>query len=674
MVQLVDDHGYPPVLYFFWSHPISENKLDKIKKSANTDYFITLEFYDAKRIAQDITDHYPHLLNHLIKKIHKIDINNEMPINIQQRAFYEYLLLSKDSTNLKNVIVDANIMSHLLDGGKSIQALEHDLKDVNIRTGSLKGRLQMLAHAGKVDLIDGIYSLSRDENLKLENIKLRELSRKQELIDIIKKEISKNTDKDLASGIVELITTAYEESLSVQITESNFEPPKLQIFKSTIQRLKVLISTECGLSESDSDALAKKLMELAGDNDYLSEHCSAKLCVNLLADSKLEKYIENKHFYIYLDAPVLIPYLITIIFGNKTFYDKSIRNINLMREHINSLKNKRLRVSNEHFEETVRHFTQAEKLSQFVTSQLIEQLGESKNVYFNFYIQWSNSQGGNLSFDEFIYAFLGLDSDDLRGANRFDVVANCMYGLLTSGNFDVVDNKDSISEEFVERIRRKFIRESHTFRPYRAIENDVYCACILCDNKEHLDSKGYFSTPMLITLDASQYLLRTIIRKEKKHAEWLVYTPQRAIERLSLIGLKISSKSLKDGVLATISDEYFFKENSASLLDTLAIIIGDNRASEGQVIKLVTSLKRKVNEESLEQSEINIEQYNNISYVLLFIHREFKDEFEKIIKLFNDSSHKEELMKVLISKTKGKFDEDKKEVLRNEIKKLIMQM
>jgi len=674
IVKLVDEHNYPSVLYFFWSHPISEYTLDRIKTAAMTKYVITVEFYDAKRISQDITDNYPHLLNHVIKVIHKYDLQNDAPVNIQQRAFYEYLLLSRDSTNLKNAIIDANIMSHLLDGGKSIEKLAVDLKGVNLRTRSLKGRLQMLTHSGKIDFSGNIYSLSKTENTKLENIKLREYARKQDLISIIKDEISKKTDKDLAADVVELITTAYEESLSVQITESKFEPPKLQIFKATVHKLKVLISEECHLQEMESEVLAKKLMELAGNNDYLSEHCSAKLCVNLLADSKLEKYIEDKNFYIYLDAPVLIPYLITIIFGNENLFDKSIKNINLMREHINSLKNKRLRVSNEHFEETVRHFAQAEKLSEFVTDELIEQLGESKNVYFNTFIKWKKNLSSNSSFEDFIYAFLGLEKEDLHGGKKFDIFANCMYDLLISANFDIIDNKDLVSEEFVERVRRKFVRESHSFRPYRAIENDIYCASALCDEKLHLDSKGYFSTPMLITLDSSQYLLRTIIRKENKYAEWLVYTPQRAIERLSLVGLKISSESLKDGVLATISDEYFFKENSASLIDTLSVIIGDNHASEGQVIKLVTSLKRKVNEEAIDHSEIDIEHYNNISYVLLFIHREFKDEFESIIKLFTELKYQEKLMKLLLSKIRGNFDEVQKEALRIEMKKMLLEM
>ncbi|ENG0753524.1 hypothetical protein ABSL17_004902, partial [Escherichia coli] len=240
----------------------------------------------------------------------------EDAINLQQRAFYEYLLLSKDSANLKNEIIKASIMSNLYDGGKSADDILENLKGVSLTKRSLQGRLQNLIHQNKIRLNDGIYSLSPEEIKKLENINLREIVRKEELLSVINNELPRNTSKNLAVQVVDLIIKAYEESINVQLTESKFEPPKLQIFKTIVHNLKVLIRQEYDLDDESSDALAKKLMELAGQNDYLSEHCSAKLCVNLLSDRKLEKYIENKNFYIYFDAPVLIPYLITLMFGD----------------------------------------------------------------------------------------------------------------------------------------------------------------------------------------------------------------------------------------------------------------------------------------------------------------------------------------------------------------------
>ncbi|MBE3549525.1 hypothetical protein IM297_21105, partial [Enterobacter cloacae complex sp. I1] len=75
---LVDEHNYPATLNFFWSHPASEFTLDKIKTKAKKEYGITLEFFDAKRLGQDITNNYPDLLNFLIKDIHKLSANTDL--------------------------------------------------------------------------------------------------------------------------------------------------------------------------------------------------------------------------------------------------------------------------------------------------------------------------------------------------------------------------------------------------------------------------------------------------------------------------------------------------------------------------------------------------------------------------------------------------------------------
>lgn len=674
VTNLVDNHDYPPVLNFFWSHPISEYSLDKIRTKAKSEYSVTLEFYDAKRISQDITDNYPDILDFLMRDIHKYNFEYDEEINIQQRAFYEYLLLSKDSANLKNAILDASIMSNLSDKGKTIDEIDVALHDFKIKRNSLKGRLQQLAHNGKIINSGGLYELTEKERVKIKNIRIRQAARKSEITAIIKAELSKYTSKDLAHEVVKLITTAYEESINVQLTESKFEPPKTAIFNNTFRDLRNLINHECGLKSTDVDELVKRLMEISGQNDYLSEHCSTKLCVNLLADSKLEKYIENKKFYIYFDAPVLIPYLLTIIFNDKTMFDKSISNIDLMRSHINALKNKRLRVSIEHFEETVRHLEQAEKLSLFVTKELVDDLGESKNVYFNVYMRWLEKQAGKATFDDFIYQFIGLEPDGVMAGGKFNVYSGYIYDLLTSACFDIIDNADSIDDKLLGKTKSKYIREIKVARAPRAIDNDIICALTLADDRLHLDEAGYFSTPMLITLDSSQYELRQIIRREIRGAEWLVYTPQRAIERLSLIGLKISPECLKDGILAAISEEYFFNENKSSLIDALSILIGDEISSAGDVIKFVTKLKRKVTEETADKAEIDIEKYNNISYVLLFIHREFKSEINKLIQLFSDSKFKNRLSDILLNAINFEFNEARKDILKRELTSLINEL
>lgn len=50
VVRLVEDHSYPPVLTFFWSHSLSASKQDDLKTNAKRKYRINLEIYDAKKL------------------------------------------------------------------------------------------------------------------------------------------------------------------------------------------------------------------------------------------------------------------------------------------------------------------------------------------------------------------------------------------------------------------------------------------------------------------------------------------------------------------------------------------------------------------------------------------------------------------------------------------------
>ncbi|EGD8978183.1 hypothetical protein DN797_26855, partial [Escherichia coli] len=97
-------------------------------------------------------------------------------------------------------------------GGKSADDILENLKGVSLTKRSLQGRLQNLIHQNKIRLNDGIYSLSPEEIKKLENINLREIVRKEELLSVINNELPRNTSKNLAVQVVDLIIKAYEES------------------------------------------------------------------------------------------------------------------------------------------------------------------------------------------------------------------------------------------------------------------------------------------------------------------------------------------------------------------------------------------------------------------------------------------------------------------------------
>lgn len=675
VIDLVDNYGYPPILYFFWSHPISETTLDKIREKAKSDYGLTLEFYDAKRIDQDIARKYPDLLNFLIKDIHGLDgSSSSHEMDIKQRAFYEYLLLSKDTANLKNSITDANVLTLLSDGGKDIDFLHSNISGITIKKGFLKSRLQSLTKAGMVNSNDSVYILSDNEKIKIDNIRIKETANEIEVLNTLRSEIMKYTSVDLSKEILALIKKAYEASVDIQINEFEYNPVKNKIVEGIVNELTVLITKNCDLTSVEKTAkdISKDLVDIASSNDYLSEHCSAKLCLSLLSDRKFERYIEDKSFFIYLDATVLIPYILALRFNRKNnLFDRSVSNISLMKDSIFSLKNKSIRVSNEHFEESVRHLEQAGKIAGFAKPELIRELGGSKNVFLNVYLKWLDEQPNGCDFNDFLYYVIGFEFRHTYPTGYFDALSVYLSDFVRMNSINII-NYESVRDDFLAKVKTKFIRAiAGRRRANRAIDNDIISSALLGDESYHIDNNGIFNAPMIITLDSAQYDLRQSVRALYPDKEWLVYTPQRAIERLSMLGMKISPSTLRDGVLATISENYFFKENTPSLIDSLSFLVGEDKKEQGDIVDLVTKLKRKVIGEDIAQSEIDIIKYNVMNEVLIYTHREFYTNLSIVRSLFSDDKVKGELIDILYTCINSDFGDEKKNEYKDKLTALI---
>ena len=243
-------------------------------------------------------------------------------------------------------------------------------------------------------------------------------------------------------------------------------------------------------------------------------------------------------------------------------------------------------------------------------------------------------------------------------------------------NIQIISNFD-VPSVYIENVKKKYrwISDSFKDRNTRSLENDIRCTYLLLNETEHLDSDGILSTPIFITLDGSQYQLRDAVRKIEPHSEWSIYTPQKTIERFSMLSLKINPRVLKEGLLASFYENYYFETNTSSLIDTLSIILGDKPTDSSDVIDFLLDLKNKISNDSLEPEEIDIEKYNILSDILIYTYYEFKDNFEKIRRLFNDANTKDEIQKLLIKTIElEKFTDFQKQQYSQKINSLLNQI
>ncbi|MBA4155633.1 hypothetical protein [Flavobacterium sp.] len=106
-------------------------------------------------------------------------------------------------------------------------------------------------------------------------------------------------------------------------------------------------------------------------------------------------------------------------------YDKEIKLTEKLKNAIRNIKNHRLVITKEHLEETIRHITQAEKISLFANNDLIKKFGESKNVYFNLYLK-QKEELKNYDFNNFLDDLIGFEKGFSAGTNSFDSYLFCV--------------------------------------------------------------------------------------------------------------------------------------------------------------------------------------------------------------------------------------------------------
>lgn len=671
--DLIQKYNYPPVLNFFWSHKISESKLETLKNNARKNYGITLEFYDANRISQKITNDYPEILTFLLEDIHNYQSSKKDELDIKEIAFYEYLVLSKDAANLKNVIIDSYIVSLLTVQGKSEHDLINETQILGLHNETLKNRLYLLKRDNRIILDGDLYSLSEVESKRIRNLELKEIAKRNEVLTIIGNATSKYFSENISTEVLDLIKEAYAESVNLQLNELNFESPRNQIVKGIIKQLEKLITEKGKISNSLSSTLANELVELSGRNEYLSDYCSSRLCITLLNQKKLERYIDNKTFFLYLDAPVLIPYLVALRYDKISNSEKSISTVKTLKKIVFNLRNRYIRVTQEHLEETARHLVNAMKISSFANDELVGKIGNSKNVFFNTYINIKKSQPSSYNFENFLEDFIGYEDTSGSIDAKFYKLSRSVSQYLNLNRIEVISTSVYQEDRIIEEVARKFSRQisGSKKRNQRTINNDIYAALTLSDDSIHCDEKGVGQIPMLITWDATQHTLRNIVRQKDKYKEWLVYTPQRAIERLSMLEMKIESSAIKDGVLAIIDEDYFFKDNDSNLIDTLALLVKDDDPDAGALTTLINKLSQRVTEESLDSQDIEKEAFNTLNEILVFTYTEFKDNFSQVKIVFSDEKYTDSIFEILTSTLKRPFDDSSRVEYKNKIDKII---
>ncbi|BCN38386.1 hypothetical protein ALDI51_17050 [Alicycliphilus denitrificans] len=655
--KLVDEHGYPERLTIFWSHTLSNSKRLRLKKTVREKTGIELEVYDATQLDQIITEDCPDVLTYLIRHIHKIEVNKGGAVDPKDRAFYDYLALGKDAADLKTSIIDAQIISILFSSSPSKVELIGKLESAGIRPGVSAARISALVSSGRLVRKEQEISLSITERHRISNIIAKDDAERVELLEKLRAYSVAWIKHDISKEALEIILDVYRlSSVDIQVSEIEFEPPRMTMAKDLVHNLEVLIQAKGTISSSDAKRHATELLKIGAENDYLSNQCSSLLCVRLLGQKKLDKYIQEKVFFIYLDATVFIRYLALYGFNKPEDFDEQMLRTANLRDVIRSLPSYKVSVTREHLEETVRHITQAEKISRFASEAVLAQFGESKNVYFNLYLR-EKRRYPNLTFDVFLEKLIGYERTSASNQGNFEAYLSCVERFNTIAKIDVPSyNLDD--DEVAQRISTRYEYWANGIgkhRKHRTAFNDVVACYVMSDENRHLDSKGYGHTPMFVTWDSTQHQLRQIYRREFPTAEWLIYSPQRAIERFSMLDFSVNAGAIRDTVLAILDEDY---TRDSSLIDALASIFGESKIESDAIISVLAKLSGRLHGETVDAGHFEAEERNTLVEALLNIEYEFRSVFDDVRKAFAATSNQDRIVNILTQYIEGKIKRD----------------
>jgi len=654
--RLVEEHDYPEVLTLFWSHTLSATAQLKLKKAVRDATGINLEIYEAGQLAQLVTEELPDTLHYIVNDLHKLRPDLESSdTDPRARAFYDYLAMSKESAELKTSIIDAEILSTLYGAPSDKSRLEISLGKINIKSGTIDARVSALIKAGKIESNEDPLTLSVKEKVRLDAILQRDQIQRRELLEKFKVYTEKEVGVDISEQAFQIIKRVYSSSIEVQISEISIEPPKLSIIKNLLVELEGLfgLHTKNGVRKH-----TKNLIEIASENEYFANYCSSTICINLLNQRKLQRYIDEKHFFIYLDATVFIQYLCLYGFAKPESMDKERRAVMNLRDSMRHLKNLSVRITQEHLEETIRHLTQAEKISGFANDALIEKFGDSKNVFFNLYLDAKRKERIGYSFEDFLERLIGFEEVTQHYAGtKFDAFMDCVRRYLKIASISVVEYEaaeyleDDPTAKKILRSYQSRLQKIGKHRKTRSILNDLAACYLLGDTSQHLDKKKIGHTPALITWDSTQHELRNAFRAECPYDEWLVYTPQRATERFSMLQFKMNSEILKDNVIAIIDEDYI---RDSSLIDTLAVFLGDDRIESDAIIAILTKLTGKIHNEAIDLRDVESEGKVAINNALIILQNAFRNNFGQLRTLFSHSESEPDIFAALEQFISGK--------------------
>ncbi|MBA7540638.1 hypothetical protein ES705_32937 [subsurface metagenome] len=651
-------YNYLNTLDFYFSSAISPEKKNELIRNADVNYQITLRIIDANKLG-GLAQEYKSI-RQTIHKFNKTAFPDEqLNIDKNTKILFDTISMSEDVTILKNNFIQSLILTHLYQKSKAtVKEIYTGLNEVFFKkfdksffeneVGKLKSNLKI------IDITNTSpkqFQLTEEVQNKLEQIDQNAQIHENILINdfkgVLKRYNLENETRNVAEYIINLYNANYEIDENEILNESSNHNKKIQqIFNSFICHLQ----KQHVIDNEQANDIARQLLVVCNKNEFLNKISISKMFTNLFKSDKLDTYLNTSKRKVYLDTQILLQ-IICYNFEDIDYDDQMYNAIKLFNETIekSSIPIK-LHTTIDYVEEVAHHIFNGLKLERFLELSYIKDLGPSKNVFFNFFLELKDNQAFEIDdFSDFIEELFDIETN---GYNDSAFIEELIHSLVE--RFELLkievdspplfENYDKYKREY--EIVLSYLR--HDKKSYEARKHDL--RTILHLSEMHFDVKdGYFTEPFLITWDTSFHEVRNSFKKFNELNHWYLYPPMKFANTISVLNMQIDSTAINYNIISLVEENFNLSKDAISFLDLVNSLFSEPDAKKWKLVNKLAKLRKRLLKESSVDDFNKLRTKNlPIDELLLLIQNFYqnpqnKRNYEKLSTLFQNNKYADKI-------------------------------
>ena len=635
--KMISQYRYSNKFEFYCSIPISEDKIEEYKKFAIDEHDIELDIYEAKRLSQlnckEVVDYIYSLHSDVVLK------PEQMNIDKATKTLYDLLANGKDSSDIKNSLVDSVIISILYEKAP-IDRLE------------LKNELENRLGKNLPDILHSVNNLKTDRRIiKVpDNHNLIQLS---ELEYGNVKEIlanSRKAEKDFCDSFAEILAKyqidyngeilnelkhlyQYHYSNDIDDNTQSDESENLAVFESFKKYLLNIID-----DKEDICKLIQEISTLCSSNNYLNKISASESFLSLYKSNQLERYLNQKQKDIYLDTPTFV-YLLCSYYGvdnndwDNPFYRSMKSLIKLKDTYPDKIS---FYITQNYLGEVAGEIKKALIFSQFESYPFFKDMGGTRNTLFNYYeyLKHSNLFDNNDNiedFKDFIYS-LGLDNTNPNDSRFFKDVNQFLSQVAKDYEISIINWSQNDKYAGFKVAYEKILLANSKNKSEMAVRNDVNQVIVSLEHDRDTDC-------YLTTWDTTIHLLRDKVLSEDEHLKYsyfIICNPAKLSNRIALESFNIDGSALTNDIFAYADKRYDISNRVKSLLELIAPFLKGNGSKKifrklGRIRKEQIELRGSEVGNDKEEKNLPIEEI----FMLLIPNKDKEKEDKNIMEKFS---------------------------------------